>query len=285
MGEEWNLKRATVKELSRSYRKWQQSNFAQTERNWGSYIEMTTLSIIQRMNCTPFVVQASRFNYDMQLVIDVSEGGSHFALSSQIWNKNMAKPIFFSRVIPKFGNKKEEKINQRILEDELYKFLSQKSNEIKKYKIEKLLILRDGKFCENENIAIENAFSKLKTEDLFTNNFSFDFVEYHKTTRKEIRFWENEDNVLEGSYFFINPTMVALATTGAGTLNQGTSNPIILISKFSSKPNMKNIVEDVFLSSQFNFSNPRVAQRETLTVVKADTLLQEKREQEIKRIR
>ena len=48
---------------------------------------------------------------------------------------------------------------------------------------------------------------------------------------------------------------------------------------------MKNIVEDVFLSSQFNFSNPRVAQRETLTVVKADTLLQEKREQEIKRIR
>jgi hypothetical protein len=48
---------------------------------------------------------------------------------------------------------------------------------------------------------------------------------------------------------------------------------------------MKNIVEDVFLSSQFNFSNPRIAQRLALPIVKADNLLQEKREQEVKRIK
>jgi hypothetical protein len=205
LGEEWNLKRATSKELNKSYQKWQRNNFDLTDRNWSSYIEMTTLSIIQRMNCTPFVVEASRFNYDMHLVIDVSEEGSHFALSAQIWNENMVKPIFPSHVNRKVG-KKRESINEKLLEDELYKFLSKKSHEIKKYKIEKLLILRDGKFCENETVAIESAFSKLNKEDLLPNNFSFDFVEYHKTTRKVIRFWENNDNVLEGSYFLINPT-------------------------------------------------------------------------------
>lgn len=284
LGEEWDLKRATVKELNKAYQKWEKNNFDPNDRNWSSYIEMTTLSIIQRMNCTPFVVEASRFNYDMHLVIDVSEDGSHFAFSTQIWNENMVKPIFSSRVNRKSGSKKES-INQLLLEDELYKFLSNKSHEIKKYKIEKLLALRDGKFCENENIAIGNTFSKLSTKNLLPNNFSFDFVEYHKTTRKGIRFWENDDNVLEGSYCLINSNMAALATTGAGTLSQGTSDPIILISKFSSSPKMKNIIEDVFLSSQFNFSNPRVAQRFTLPITKADSLLQEKREQEVKRIR
>jgi hypothetical protein len=284
LGEEWNLKRATVKELNRSYQKWEKNNFDPNDRNWSSYVEMTTLSIIQRMNCTPFVVEASRFNYDMHLVIDVSEEGSHFALSAQIWNKNMIKPIFPAYVNRNAGKRKES-INEILLEDELYKFLSKKSNEIKKYKIEKLLILRDGKFCENETSAIQNAFSKLSKEDLLPNNFSFDFVEYHKTTRKEIRFWEREDNVLEGSYFLVNPTAAVLATTGAGTLNQGTSDPILLISRYSAMPKMKNIVEDVFLSSQFNFSNPRIAQRLALPIAKADSLLQEKREQEIKRIR
>lgn len=284
LGDEWSLKRATLKELTKKYQKWQNNSFNVEDKNWGSYIEMTTLSIIQRMNCTPFVVDASRFNYHMHLIIDVSEEGTHFAFSAQIWNRNMVKPIFSSRVFRKFGNKKES-INPRFLEDELYKFLSEKSNDIKKFKIEKLLILRDGKFCEGENTAIENAYSKLNKEDLLPNNFSLDFIEYHKTTRKEIRFWEEEGNVLEGSYFLVNPTMAALATTGAGTLNQGTSDPIILISKFSSTPQMRNIVEDVFLSSQFNFSNPRVAQRLTLPIEKADNLLQEKREQEVKRIK
>lgn len=284
LGAEWDLKRATLRELDKAYQKWERNRFDPTDRSWSSYIEMTTLSVIQKMGCTPFVVEASRFNYDMHLVIDVSEGGSHFVLSAQIWNKNMNKPIFPKRVYSKSGSKKES-INKRILEDKIYEFLLEKSNDFKRHKIEKLLILRDGKFCEDENTAIQNAFSRLHKEISLSNKFSLDFVEYHKTTRKEVRFWENDDNVLEGTYFFINPTMAALATTGAGTLNQGTSDPIILISQYSANPNMKNIVEDVFLSSQFNFSNPRIAQRLALPVAKADDLLQEKRQQEIKRIR
>jgi hypothetical protein len=284
LSEEWNLKRATVKELDKKYRKWQLRNLDPNDRDWCSYIEMTTLSIIQRMNCTPYVVDPSRFNYDMHLTIDVSKGGSHFAFSLQIWNKEMSKPIFSCHAMRKPGDKKES-INQLILEVELYKFLSEKAKDLKRYKIEKLLILRDGKFCDTEHIAVEKAFTKLNNNDLLPNKFTLDFVEYHKTTRKEIRFWKNDANVLEGSYFFINPMTIALATTGAGTLNQGTSDPIVLISKFSSSPNMKNIVEDIFLSSQFNFSNPKVAQRLTLAVAKADSLLQEKREQEIQRIK
>ncbi len=284
LGKDWNLKRATVKELEKSYRKWENKNFYIGDGSWNSYIDMTVYSIIQKMDCIPYVVEASRFNYDMQMVIDVSEGGSHFALSTQIWNKNMQKPLFSNRVFTKYGKKKET-INLTILEDKVYELLAGKINDIRRFKVEKVLIVRDGKFCEEENIAIENAFSKIQKENTLSFTIAVDFVEYHKTTRKEIRIWNNYENVLEGSYFMINQETATLATTGAGTLNQGTSDPIILISRFSSNPNLKKIIEDIFLSAQFNFSNPRVAQRNTIAVTKADNLLQEKREQEVKRIK
>jgi len=130
----------------------------------------------------------------------------------------------------------------------------------------------------------------LKDEGVLPADASFDFVEYHKTTRKEIRLWEIESdgsatNVLEGSYYLMRSNIAIMCTTGAGTLsNRVTADPITIINKYTNA-DIKKVLADIFYGAQFNFSNPRVAQKHSLPMKRADDELTEKRAQQIKRIK
>jgi hypothetical protein len=278
----WKLKRATTQELIYKYKKLDQPN---GKKSWDSYIEMTALGVIQQMGCIPYVVDSNRFNYAMHLLIDVSEERTHYAISLQIWKQGMVFPIFPSRIKRNIGGK--ETINPVLLKDLLLELFKNHANEIKRYNIANMLAFRDGVDCGEEYSAILDAVNELKIQNILPNEFNFDFAEYHKSSRKGIKLWNNYrgeiTNPLEGNYLLIGKNTAILTPTGCGTLTQGTSDPLIIQTKYT-QPDMNKVLEDIFLSSQFNFSSPKVAQRLMLTAKRTDELLQEKRAQEIKRI-
>lgn len=290
---DWKLKRATSYELNKKFDKHEKFLTANhgkglVDKNWESYIEMTVFDLIQKMGCIPYIIEPARLNYDCQLVIDVSEDFSHYSLSGLFLKKGVKVPILPCQTLRK-TDQKEETINQIILKDEIVKLFRGHRDWIKKHNLKSALVLRDGKNCGEEFLAVKNSFSELVTSGILPADFHFDFVEYHKSTRKEIRLWEEKQNdvlnVLEGAYTILEDGKIAIiATTGRATLNQGTSDPLLILNKYTAAPIMK-VVEDIFLTSQLNFSSPRVGQRLTLPAKRADEQLIEKRAQEIKRIK
>lgn len=292
----WSLKRATANELLKKYRPLKGTSrsfgpnpaYDRAKKNWDSYIEMTVLGIIQKLGCIPFVVQSDSFNYDMQIVMDVSEDFSHFCISGLLYKAGMPFPVIPCHTERKTDEKRET-INPHILKDELIKMFTLLKKQISKYSAKKYLFARDGKDCGEEYNAVKDAFEQLKKDGVIPNDATFDFVEYHKTTRKEVRLWDFQNNVavnvLEGSYYLFRSNIAILCTTGAGTLsNRVTADPITVVNKYTNA-DINKVLADIFYGAQFNFSSPRVAQKHSLPMKRADDELTEKRAQEVKRIK
>jgi hypothetical protein len=199
----------------------------------------------------------------------------------------MTLPIF-DCVTKRKTDKKKEIINEEFLKDEFYKLISNYSEVIIENSVDSFLVTRDGNDCGIEFEVMKAVLDLLKNEGKVPLNLSCTFIEYHKSSRKEIRLWEandvHTDNILEGSYFKPNIETAIMSTTGAATLSQGTSDPIVLVNTENSNE-FNRAIEDIFVNSQFNFSSPKKAQRLTLVAKRADDQLKEKRSQEIKRIR
>lgn len=284
---QWKIKRATTYELNRKFKGLSNQNpekLKRAKKNWTSYIEMTTFDVIQQMGCMPYIFKKNQ-NFDMQLVIDVSEKASHFGFSLMMYKDGMRYPVVFDKVHSKPD--KKETINKAILEKYFEELITQNKAAIQKNGLSSLLILRDGKDCGEEHKTLNASIEKLIQEGVLPTNFKFAFVEYHKTTLKEVRIWKNSVptcNVLEGSYLLLDSTTAIIASTGEGTLTQGTSAPLLVKAKYGNV-NLKAILEDIFISSQLNFSSPGVAQRLTYSAKRIDDQLKERRMQEIERIK
>ena len=90
---------------------------------------------------------------------------------------------------------------------------------------------------------------------------------------------------LEGAFFDVHTTdWSIIATTGAATVRQGTPSPISIKNTFTNG-DLSKIREDLFLTAQYSFSSPSVAQRLSLPLKKADEELQKKMAEEIKGLR
>ncbi len=283
-----NIKRITEKQLLR-HGNYLKENSPKGQKRWDTFVEMNVYSIIQLMGNIPWI-PAKKLNYDIQLAIDVSEKFTYLSISAFIWKEDMYFPIISSQTHPK-TNSKSEKINPIVLEKHLTHFFNDNRFIIKKYGITNMLILRDGKDCKKEYQAIVQTIKKLQNEDnpILKDDFHFDFVEYRKSTQKNCRLWSLSktdrriDNVLEGTYFLPNHRTAFFSVTGAGTISQGTANPILIESKYT-LPDMTKVLEDIFALTQLNYASPSVAQRYTLPIKVADEELKNKRAQEIVRI-
>jgi hypothetical protein len=226
-----------------------------------------------------------KLNYDMQLIIDVSDKSSHIGLSLFMYKEGMKIPVSDSLIKPK--TEKTETINKVILEKYIKELFINNKELIRKQQMRSLLILRDGKDCGQEYEAIKSSIQFLIDKQVLKNDFKFDFVEYHKSSLKGIRIWNKNGtlvtNALEGSYLLLDKHTAVLTTTGEGTLNQGTAMPVLIKTKYT-ECNLLDILNDIFISSQLNFSSPRVAQRLTLSAKRADEQLKDRMAQEIFRI-
>jgi hypothetical protein len=285
----WKIKRVTKYQLLKKYKglnDFKDGRFSKGEKNWNSFLEINTYDIIQQLGCLPYVIEP-KLNYEMQLMIDVSDKSSHIALSLVMYKDGMRVPVFDSLIKPKTDSQKET-INPVFLERYLIELFTKNKTLIGKWSFKSMLVLRDGKNCGDEYDALVSAVEKLKSKGTVDRDLKFAFVEYHKSTLKEIRLLEKEQgryhNVVEGSYFLPDKDTAILATTGCGTLNQGTAAPVLLHSPFKDC-DLVAVINDVFVTSQLNFSSPSVAQRITFAAKRADEQLKDRIAQEVIRIK
>ncbi len=284
----WKLKRATSGEMAKKYRNYKDNYRGRGTKHWESYIELTAYDVAEQMGCVPYIMPPE-LNYDMQLVIDVSEKSSHFGLSLMFYNQNTKVPLFQCQVHPKHDPKNKETINRVQLEKYLENLFNPIRFKLERHKPLNMLVLRDGKDCSEEYEAIVSVINNLKEQRVFGPNFYFDFAEYHKSSRKGIRIWERDagkiENAIEGSYILLSNNQAVLNPTGSGTLRQGTAAPILIVGKHTPNINIHKVVEDIFMTSQLNFASPSVAQRLTFAAKRVDDQLIERRAQEVERIK
>jgi DNA-binding transcriptional ArsR family regulator len=282
---QWKIKRATTYEMNKKFKALNnkdQEILKRALKNWNSYIEMTALDTIQQMGCLPYIFKNS-LNFDIHLVIDVSEKASHFGFSLMMYKEGMKYPIIVDKIHSKPD--RNETINKVILEKYFEELLKQNKDHILRNNLQSILILRDGKNCGEEYQTLNASINKLKGSGILPANFELNFVEYRKSTLKEIRIWNNTTpttNVLEGSYFLIDNNSAIIATTGEGTLTQGTSAPLFIKAQHG---DLKLILNDIFVASQLNYSSPGIAQRLTYSAKRIDDQLKERRMQEVERIK
>ncbi len=281
----WRLKRITERQLNKQHRRLLESgnNYDSKEfRDWNGFVRMNSLDIIQQLGCIPFVPNTDSLDYDSQLVIDVSEKHSHFTLSLFVFKEGMSAPIF-DTLTERKSEKKKETINKEILKKYLKQLLMKHADTFKQVLLDSMLVMRDGKNCDDEYEAIKEVLMELRNE-VFSQRFVYDYIEYRKSSLKEVRIWDKDgryiNNVLEGSFFKTSDNEAFLATTGDGSLRQGTANLIAVTSVFTD-PDINKVLRYIFVTSQLNFSSPSVAQRLTLPAKRADEELKDKRKQEV----
>ncbi|MBX2968248.1 MAG: hypothetical protein KF803_02670 [Cyclobacteriaceae bacterium] len=285
----WRVKRVTTRQLGKKYNglnAYKDGKFEKGLKGWNSFIEINSFDVVQQLGCLPFTIEPN-FHNDMQLVIDVSEKSSHIVFSLVMFKAGMKVPIFDSLVKPKTDSKKET-INPAYIEKYVTEMFQNHKSVIGKHHMNSLLVLRDGKNCGEEYSALLSTVQKLVQMGVLDSSFKMTFVEYHKTTLKEVRLIERQRNqyvnVLEGTYFIPDEHTAILASTGSGTLNQGTAAPIMLKSGYGDC-DLKKVLHDVFVSSQLNFSSPGVAQRLTFAAKRADEQLKDRIAQEVMRLK
>ena len=285
----WRIKRITLRESKNKFDRLKPINnhrsgqLSKAERDWNSFIEMSTLDVLQQMDCVPWGFK-DELPYDAHLAIDVGRDKRHFALSLLIFHPF---PRIYTIVKPKTDAKKET-INGTILSEkvvELFKKVIQRNDF---QPLRSLLVLRDGRKSGNELEAIEAAKEELITNRILVAEAAVDIVDFHKRSAKKPRLWEKaQENkvqqIFEGKGFFSDKYTVVFATTGDPTLRQGTASPVMLVGR-SKSIDMDRVTKAVYASTHLNFSNPKVAQRLPLELKRTDDELKSRDSQEIRRI-
>lgn len=263
------------------------------QRRWESFVTMNALAVIQLLDATPYAIRKLE-GYEALLAIDVGHDRRHFAVSLLI-ARDQGIPTF--RVHTELHSKADpqhETINPIVLRDSIVEIFDEVLRK-GSTPLTSLLVLRDGEFRElsdtaeemRETDGVKDAVSELQGKGLICIDAKVQLVDFRKDPRKPIRLWERHkdnrvDNPLEGSALLLNRSTVVLATTGAATLNQGTSQPVIITCEDPSA-DVLEIARPIFNACQLNWSNPRVAQRYPLPIKNADEELQARDAQEIRR--
>lgn len=280
---DWRIKRITSEKLNDFSARSDKSE--KGSRDWQSFIDNNALDILQLMDCIPWGF-ANPQNYQAQLAIDVGWDRRNYALSlltNSVDRNNTSCKL--STIVDHKVSRKKETINEVILGDKIVD-LFERGKRKKNYPIERVLVLRDGRECGKELDAVATAQEQLIKSEVFAKEVQVDVIDVHKTYAKGLRFWNRNSErkvqrVLEGTALLLDERTVILASTGAPTLNQGTTNPVMLEAK-TDNVDMIAVAEDFYAASQLNWSSPNTAQRLTITLKRTDDELKNHAAQEIR---
>ena len=286
----WRVKRITFRGLTNQFGRLKSAeNYGgkqlfRAERDWKSFIEMTTLDVLQQMDCILWDLKDEPA-YDAHLAIDVGRDGRYFALSFLTFYPSLR----IWTVVKSKTDVKKETINGTILYEEIVELCNKVSQRNNFQALRSLLVLRDGRECEGELEAIYTAKQKLIERKFFTEEVTVDVVDFHKSIAKNLRLWEKMERnavkqILEGEALILDNCTVALTTTGAPTPYQGTADPVMIVGR-SDGIDMVRVTKAVYASTHLNFSNPNVAQKLPLELKRTDDALTSRDSQEIRRIR
>lgn len=244
---------------------------------WNSFIDLCAYDIVVQMRCIPYLPDLSDY-YDAMLVMDVGDKSKFYGVSLLI-NKIEGRklvPIIVSNTHYKVDSKAAEQINEKQLETRIIEVFNDAKKKARFLPIKRILVVRDGKICGNEHVAVATASQLLIKEKTFSENAIVDILDFHKTSMKEVRLTHTlngfVDNVLEGTAVSLDKRNMILSTTGSGTLKMGTANPLVLQTK-NENLNLLEAAKYLFHGCLFNFFSPSVAQRLPFPVKELDDKL------------
>jgi hypothetical protein len=292
----WRLKRVTEASLQKHYRyltggAWDRREGGVSQRKgwqkWDQYVRMNAYDVLQQIDGIPFRVP-SLGEYEGALAIDVGFDRRYVAISLLIGRDGTKAPNFrIATDVHAKTDYRQETINPTLLADMICQLFG-KVFRGKCDPLRSLIVLRDGEFRGQEHQGVATAIMRLKEKKTLETDSFTTSAELHKSSQKNIRLWErgadgSVSNPLEGTAVVISPSMSVLATTGAGTLNQGTAEPLVITCE-EGRESLTRVTEAVAISAQLNWSSPTVAQRLPLFFKRTDEELQIRAAQEIRRI-
>jgi hypothetical protein len=295
--EGWRIKRITEHTLHEKYGelrkgawnpKTSASDLGKGKRRWQDFVEKSGLDVLQQLDVMPFRINQAG-PYEAMLVIDVGHDRRHWALSLLVARAEdkTANFAIVSNVHPK-PDHQHDAINRVVLAEEIVK-LCKKALPHRADPLATLLVLRDGKFCGQECVAVDQAITQLKQQGKVSATARVDLVDLRKESTKSVRLWDVDTagvvtNPLEGTLLELNRHTVVITSTGAATLTQGTADPYMLVSNGHCS-DLIGAGQATFAAAQLNFSSPTVAQRLMLPLKRTDEELSARAAQEIKRLR
>jgi hypothetical protein len=292
---DWRVKRVTIGAFHEHYdlltrgrwdRRARSMSLQLGRRQWESFVTLNALNVLEKMDGIPWRIESAG-PYEAQFVIDVGHDHRYYALSRLVARSPEKKPSFgiYTNVFHKCDPKCET-INDRVLEDEMVRFFAAHLPR-RADPIASMLVLRDGRICGREPVAVDRACERLATTGLLAHRARVDVVEYHKESLRSIRMWEvlgngRIDNVEEGTAVDLGSSMALLANTGRTGLHQGTADLGVRIAREPCQ-SIRDAVTSCFASAQLNYSSPSVPQRLMLPFKRTDDELSARSQQEIRR--
>ena len=283
---DWKVKRVTQDTLRQKHRRLEQGERGRS--SWNSFLQMTMLDVFQEMDGIPFRVERLGA-FEAQLVIDVSHDRRYYALSLLVTREAKGRMDF--RLATDVWRKADmkEAVNGRILHDDILRFVSRLIVPGKDAPLTSLLIPRDGKLVGDERAWLDRAVVELRQRGCLTPDARVEIMELHKNTEIHLRLWEvhpdgSVTNVLEDTAVRLDRSTEVLATTGAGTLTQGTAEPLLIVAGEGCGA-VADVTDSLAASAQLNWSSPGIAQRLPLPFKRTDEELKSRAEEEIRRSR
>jgi hypothetical protein len=292
----WRVKRVTEASLRRHFKYLQEGvrdkrtnemNLRKGWQKWDRYVQMNALGVLQQMDGIPYRIP-SIGEFEAQLAIDVGYDRRHVAMSLLVARGKTLNPSF--RIVTEVHAKTDHKletINPTILADMVLQVFGRVFRG-KFDPLRSLLVVRDGEFRGQEKTGVYQALLRLKEKGFLALDASSSLAELHKASQKNIRIWERESearivNPLECQAVMLSGNLGVLATTGEGTLNQGTAEPMIISCDGPSEL-LPKVIEAMATGAQLNWGSPGVAQRLPIVFKRTDEELDIRYAQEIRRI-
>lgn len=257
-------------------------------RGWASFVEMSALDVLQQLDCVPYAL-ANELNYEAQLAIDVGQDRRYYSLSLLICRPDGYRPPFYlETIVKKKPDPQHETMNKKILRDEIVGLLEQ-LGDTGCDPLRSVLVLRDGRQYGRELQGIAEASEALIRAGVLDRGARVDVIDFHKRSARRIRLWDRDPagkvrHALEGTALLLDGSRAVLANTGAATLNQGTAEPVMMVTH-GHGVDIRAVVEDVHATTHLNWSSPSVAQRLPLVLKRTDEQLRERAAQEVRRVR
>jgi hypothetical protein len=294
--QEWRVKRIIEQTLCDGYLAWRDGvwdrrrgrpNLSKGRGIWRGFIRLVSLDLLQQLDVIPFRLAGPGL-YDAQLAIDVGHDRTHVSMSLLISRDEQSRPAFrIATKTQRKGDPQHETINPRLLQDDLVRLVRETLGS-KPSPIASLLVTRDGLLGRGEAAAIHQAVVRLQQEGLIATSGHIDVCELHKSSLKPIRLWERVhyrqvSNPIEGTLVLLGAKTAIMATTGAATLRQGTSDPLLVVAE-GSCPSVSEPGRALIASAQLNWSSPAMSQRLPLELKRTDDDLKSHAAREVRRV-
>jgi hypothetical protein len=286
----WHLKRLTKGEVLRKWNARQTARDVQgrckAERRWQDMVTLSVIDTLDQMGAIPWRI--GDWPYEACLAIDVGEGRRHFAMSVVICRGPDRVPALarISESWPK-GDHQRESINPVILRDKIVQTFGG-CDDPDFAPLRSLLILRDGRVCEGEGTALDQAIDRLRQKGRLEQRAPVDVAEVHKKTAKHLRMWlptaRGCANVLEGQTIYLDGKTALLTCTGAATVSRtATADPCLLVLRRGQ--DIRPVARGFFALAQLNYTSPSKAQRLAHPLRETDARLQQRMAEDMRGIK